>query len=111
MVTLSRKPMRYITFSGLFFGSIGFLFSIVVVISKILLWNTFQFGIAMLSSTSLFLLGIILFSIGIIGEYISFMHRRSLRLPLLIEKKRVNVKPDKPIPYRNSIIINMSDEN
>ncbi len=111
LVTLSRKPMRYITFSGLFFGSIGFLFSILVVFSKILFWDTFQFGVAMLSSSSLFLLGIILFSIGIIGEYISFIHRRSLRLPLLIEKERTNVKPDKPIQYRNSVMVNMRKEN
>ena len=110
LVTLSRKPMRYITFSGLFFGSLGFLFSTIVVFSKIIFWNTFQFGVAMLSSASLFLLGIILFSIGIIGEYISFIHRRSLRLPLLIEKERINVKPNKPISYRNSVMVNISKE-
>ena len=45
----------------------------------------------MLSSTSLFLLGIILFSIGIIGEYIGFINQRSLKLPLVIEKERSNV--------------------
>ena len=92
LVTLSKKPLRFITFSGIFFGLIGFIFSLVVLITKILFWTTFEFGIAMLSSVSIFLLGTIVFSIGIIGEYISFIHRRSLGLPLIIAKRKINFK-------------------
>ncbi len=109
LVTLSKKPLRYITFSGIFFGLIGLIFSLIVLITKILFWTTFQFGIAMLSSVSIFLLGTIVFSIGIIGEYISFIHRRSLGLPLVIEKRKINFKSSKKKVFKKTFSINLDE--
>ena len=108
LVTLSKKPMRFITYSGVFFGLVGFIFSLIVLITKILFWSTFQFGIAMLSSVSIFLLGTIVFSVGIIGEYISFIHRRSLGLPLVIEKRKINFKTINKNIYKNTFSIDLN---
>jgi dolichol-phosphate mannosyltransferase len=91
IVTLSRKPMRIITYSGILLGTLAALLSIVVLVSKFLFWSMFQFGLAMLAVSGLFLLGAVLTSLGIIGEYIGFLSQRSLRLPLVVEKTRINV--------------------
>lgn len=91
IVTSSRKPMRLITTSGLTLGALSILLSLIVVISKLLYWSSFQFGVAMLSVSSLFFAGIVMFSLGILGEYIGFINQRTLRLPLVVERCRNNV--------------------
>ena len=45
----------------------------------------------MISVSLLFFTGIILSALGIIGEYVGFINYRSLRLPLVVEKERLNV--------------------
>jgi len=91
IVTLSRKPMRVITIAGLAFGSLSLLFSAIILVSKFIFWQQFQFGLAMLAVSALFMLGGVMFSLGIIGEYVGFLSRRSLRLPLVVERHRTNV--------------------
>ena len=91
IITSSRKPMRLITFLGLTVGFLSIIFSLIVMITKIIFWNKFAFGVAMISVTNLLFAGTILFALGIIGEYIGFINQRSLKLPLVIEKERSNV--------------------
>ncbi len=91
IVTSSRKPMRIITISGIILGLFSILLSLTVIITKILFWDKFAFGIAMLSITNLLFTGAILSALGIIGEYIGFINQRSLKFPLIIERERVNV--------------------
>ncbi len=91
IVTLSRKPMRIITYAGIGLGAFALFLSAVVLISKLLFWSMFQFGLAMLAVSGLFFLGIALTALGIIGEYVGFLNQRSLRLPLVVEKRRLNV--------------------
>lgn len=91
IVTSSRKPMRLITFLGLTLGCLAIIFSLIVIITKVLFWTKFAFGIAMISVTNLLFAGTILFALGIIGEYIGFINQRSLKLPLVIERERNNV--------------------
>lgn len=91
IVTSSRKPIRLITSFGLTLGCISIIFSLIVMVTKILFWNNFAFGVAMISVTNLLFAGTILFALGIIGEYIGFINQRSLKLPLVIERERSNV--------------------
>jgi glycosyltransferase involved in cell wall biosynthesis len=91
IVTLSRKPMRIITYVGMALGGLSLLLSVIVLISKLIFWTMFQFGLAMFAVSGLFFLGAVLTSLGIIGEYIGFLSQRSLRLPLVVERRRTNV--------------------
>lgn len=91
IVTSSRKPMRLITTSGFVLGILALSLSLIVTISKFLLWQSFPFGLAMLSVSTLFFAGAMMFALGILGEYIGFINQRSLRLPLVVEKSRFNV--------------------
>ena len=83
--------MRIITIVGLSFGLLSILLSVMVIITKLVFWDKFAFGIAMLSTTNLLFTGAILSALGIIGEYIGFINQRSLKFPLIIERERVNV--------------------
>jgi polyisoprenyl-phosphate glycosyltransferase len=91
IVTSSRKPMRLITTAGLSLGTLSILLSLVVLVSKFLFWDSFQFGVALLSISVLFFTGALMFSLGILGEYIGFINQRSLKLPLVVERERLNV--------------------
>ena len=91
IVTSSRKPMRLITTAGMGLGMISVFLSLVVALTKFLYWDSFQFGVAMLSVSVLFFAGMMLFALGILGEYIGFINQRTLRLPLVVERSRENV--------------------
>ena len=91
LVTASRKPMRLMTLLGFGLGGLSVALSLVVLVTKLLYWTSFQFGFAMLSTALLFFSGILLFSLGIIGEYIGFINQRSMKLPLVVEEVRCNV--------------------
>ena len=91
IITSSRKPMRIMTISGVCVGAASIFLSLMVLITKLLFWNTFQFGLAMLSTSMLLFTGIVLLSVGILGEYIGFINQRGMRFPLVVEAERHNV--------------------
>lgn len=91
IITLSRKPMRIITYAGISLGTFALFLSGIALITKLLYWTLFQFGLAMLAVSGLFFFGATLTALGIIGEYIGFLNQRSLRLPMVVEKQRINV--------------------
>jgi hypothetical protein len=91
IVTSSRKPMRLITTAGLSLGVLSILLSIVVMLTKLIYWQSFQFGLAMLSISALFFTGAVMFALGVLGEYIGFINQRTLKLPLVVELNRHNV--------------------
>lgn len=91
IVTASRKPMRLMTLFGFGLGGLSLGLSIIVLVTKLLYWNSFQFGLAMLSTTLLLFSGVLLFSLGVIGEYIGFINQRTMKLPLVVEEFRHNI--------------------
>lgn len=91
IVTLSRKPIRIINLLGITLGGFSIFLSLVVIVTKLFLWDNFAFGIAMLSVSLLFFTGSMLTALGIIGEYVGFINQRSLKLPIVIEKEKFNI--------------------
>jgi len=86
----SILPIRLMTILG--FGSSVLFFSIAVVylILKLFFWNSFQSNIAPLL-IGIFLIGsIIIFMLGLIGEYIKVIIDYSKKGPIIIEKERIN---------------------
>jgi glycosyltransferase involved in cell wall biosynthesis len=95
-IRASDTVPRYAVFSGIGMGIISFLISIYYLISKILRWDHFPKGIAPLV-IGMFLLGAIqLIFIGIIGEYLINMNERQKKLPLVVEKERINFEENSP---------------
>ena len=88
---------KYSIFPAKFFINFGFicsffsvLIAIVFFIYKIFFWNSFELGIAPIVIGVFFLSSIQICILGIIGQYITFVLQYQKKLPLVIEKERIN---------------------
>lgn len=90
ITSYSKVFMRAATFVGLGIGMVSMVIALYTLIKKLLFWDSFPIGTAAISIGVFFFGGIILFFIGIIGEYISYINLRVMNRPLVIEERRIN---------------------
>jgi len=91
ITSFSVKPLRLATYMGFTAGSFGFLGIIYAVIGKFFLpipWVTGWTGIFV---GIMFIGGVQLITIGIIGEYISKIYLEVLRRPHYLLKEKINI--------------------
>jgi glycosyltransferase involved in cell wall biosynthesis len=86
----TKIPLRLATMLGFGLSLISLLAALFYFIYKLLFWQSFSVGIAPLVIGLFFFASVQLFFIGIIGEYVAFIHTQVLKRPLVIEKERVN---------------------
>ncbi|OSM05114.1 putative glycosyl transferase family protein [Magnetofaba australis IT-1] len=97
----SKMPLRLVTLSGFLLGAISLMAAVIYLIYKILFWDSFQLGMAPLVIGQFLFNSIIIFILGLIGEYIGFINTRILKRPMVVESERLNfasVPPDQRIP-------------
>jgi dolichol-phosphate mannosyltransferase len=82
----SDKPLAFVTKAGLFISTLSFLIILYAIFSHFVLNQTIK-GWTSLIISCMFIGGIQLISIGIIGEYISRMNKNILNRPLYIVGK------------------------
>jgi glycosyltransferase involved in cell wall biosynthesis len=95
IISLSKAPLRIATWFGLFVSASSFLLAVAFVIEKL----TVGFEIRGWASTMvmiLFLGGVQLLTIGIIGEYISRIYDEVKQRPLFVVSDLDNVPPSPP---------------
>jgi glycosyltransferase involved in cell wall biosynthesis len=90
ITTYSNFPLRLATMIGFTLSLLSFLVGLVTLILKLLFWNLFPIGIAAIIIGLFLFSSVQLFFIGILGEYIGLINRRSLKRPLVVERARVN---------------------
>ena len=90
MISHSKIPIRIATLIGFVFSIFTFFCGTTYLILKLLFWNYFEFGLAPLIILISFGLSIIIFFLGIIGEYIGAIHSEILIRPRVLEKHRIN---------------------
>ena len=86
----SVLPLRLAVFAGFLLGAASLLVALVYLVLKLVLWDTFSFGMAPLMIGMFFFGGIQLFFIGILGEYIGAILMRVRDRPLAVEEERIN---------------------
>jgi len=59
-------------------------------ILKLIYWDQFSAGIAPIVIGLFFMFGILLFFIGLLGEYIAAIHTHVKKRPIVVEKERIN---------------------
>tara|TARA_X000001036_G_C20680412_1_gene805731 strand:+ start:753 stop:1712 length:960 start_codon:yes stop_codon:yes gene_type:complete len=91
MISNSKIPIRIATLIGFVFSLFSLAAGIIYFFLKLLFWNSFEFGLAPLLIIVSFGLSIIIFFLGIIGEYIGSIHSEILKRPRVLEKERVNL--------------------
>ena len=90
MISHSKIPIRIATLIGFVFSIFTFICGTTYLILKLLFWDYFEFGLAPLIILISFGLSIIIFFLGIIGEYIGAIHSEILIRPRVLEKQRIN---------------------
>jgi hypothetical protein len=90
LVKHSSMPLRLIIILGFISSILSFISGLVYLFYKLLYWQSFEIGIGPLVIGMFFFFSIIIFVIGLIGEYILSILTYSRNLPLVVEKERIN---------------------
>lgn len=86
----SKVPLRIATMLGFSMSILSLFTALCYFIAKLLFWKHFSLGIAPIVIGFFFISSVLLFFIGILGEYIGSIHTLVLKRPLVIEKERIN---------------------
>ncbi len=92
ITSYSKVLTRIATILGFIASVFSLIVAFITLIIKLCNWNSFSVGIAAISIGVYFFGSIILFFVGLIGEYIVNINVRTMRHPLVIEEKRINFK-------------------
>jgi len=90
VVSHSLVPIRLASFVGFSLGLLSVLAALLFLALKLLYWDSFPIGIAPIVIGMFLMFGILLFFIGILGEYIGSIHTSVQRRPIVVERERVN---------------------
>ena len=90
ITSYSKVLTRIATILGFTASVVSLLVAVVTLIIKLLCWNSFSVGIAAISIGVYFFGSVILFFVGLIGEYIVNINIRTMHHPLVVEEKRIN---------------------
>ena len=90
MVSHSKVPIRIAALVGFALGLLSMVTALVFLILKLVYWNSFPIGSAPAVIGLFFLIGVQLFFIGILGEYIGSIHTYIQNRPIVVEKERIN---------------------
>jgi polyisoprenyl-phosphate glycosyltransferase len=94
--SFSYKPLRLMTFTGLVISLVGFTLGLVFVVKRLTGIETAQTGFTTLVTLVLFLGGLQLIAIGLIGEYLGRVYDEVKRRPVYIVHRRMGVPAQEP---------------
>jgi len=86
----SKVPLRLATMSGFALSILSLLTGLGYLIYKLLFWDRFSAGMAPVVIGLFLFCSVQLFFIGILGEYIGVILTHVRKLPLVVEKERIN---------------------
>lgn len=90
ILNYSKIPLRLAIFSSIIIAIVSILTGFGYLIAKLIYWDTMSLGVAPLLIGASFSFSVLLFFIGIIGEYIGMIYTQVLNRPLVFEKERIN---------------------
>ena len=95
IINNSKVPLRIATFLSLIIGTLSFFVGLGYLVVKLIYWDQMSLGIAPLLIGASFAFSVLLFFIGILGEYIGMIYTQVLDRPLVFEKERINFDSDR----------------
>lgn len=90
ITSYSKVPLRIATIVGFIFSLLSLFAATVYFIVKLLMWNSFDIGIAPLVIGLFLFSSVQLFFTGVLGEYIGNIFTKISNRPIVIEKRRIN---------------------
>lgn len=95
ITTHSRIPMRLASMTGFLLSGLSALVGLGYLIVKLLFWSQFQLGLAPAVVGLFTMSSALLFFVGVLGEYVSSIQQHVRRLPLVVERERINFPDDR----------------
>lgn len=89
--SFSVKPLRLASFMGVFCALIGFAYGIYLFINKLINWDSVQLGYTSTIAIILFVGGMLMMMLGLIGEYIGRIYISLNKSPQYVIKEKINV--------------------
>ena len=86
----SNVPLRLMVLSGFCLSILSLLISVSFFVAKLVYWDDFDLGVAPILIGLFFFCAIQMFFLGVLGEYIIAIHTRVRKMPLVVERERVN---------------------
>lgn len=90
LINNSKVLLRLSIFIGFIFGFLSIIVGIYYFVMKLMFWDSLSLGMAPLIIGAFLMFSILLFFIGILGEYIGQIYTQLLNRPLVFEKERIN---------------------
>lgn len=90
VVNHSKAPLRLATLFGIGMSFLSVLIGFYYLVRKLVDWNQFDMGIAPLIVGQFFFLGVMLFLLGLVGEYVGLLVTHVVRRPMVVESERIN---------------------
>lgn len=90
IVKHAKLPLRIITFLGFILSFLSLIVALVFLIRKLFNWDSFDLGIAPIIIGLFTLCSVQILILGLIGEYVMYTLTHIRKLPLVIEKERIN---------------------
>jgi hypothetical protein len=90
IVNHSKVPLRVATLTGLAAAVLSLLVGLGYLIAKLIMWNSFNLGIAPMVIGFFFLSAVQLIFIGVVGEYVGAVYTYVKNRPLVHERERLN---------------------
>jgi glycosyltransferase involved in cell wall biosynthesis len=84
--SFSHLPLRLLTYVGIFMGSIGFCLGLYYVVKRLIAIETAPTGFTTLAALVLFLGGVQLIAIGVVGEYLGRIYDEVKQRPVYLVK-------------------------
>jgi polyisoprenyl-phosphate glycosyltransferase len=90
IINNSKVPLRMVIFMGVILGVLSLLTAAGYFVAKLFYWDEMSLGLAPLVIGLFFMFSILLFFIGLIGEYIGAIYTQVMARPLVFEQERIN---------------------
>ena len=81
--SFSTTPIRFITYAGIIISSVSFIYGAYLIYERIF-FNTAVAGYTSIMVTILFLGGVIITSVGIVGEYVGRIYNEVKKRPIYV---------------------------
>lgn len=90
IVSHSMVPIRVASMLGFLIAILSILSACILLVAKLFFWESFPVGYAPVGIGILLIFGVLLFFIGMVGEYVGVIHNHVQRHPIVVEKERIN---------------------
>jgi glycosyltransferase involved in cell wall biosynthesis len=90
IISNSKIPLRLAIFIGAISAMLSFFVGLTYLVYKLVYWNELTVGVAPLMILMSFMLSVLLFFLGLIGEYVGAIYTQVLNRPLVFVKERIN---------------------